>query len=145
MHAVCPSCTTEYEIPDERMRPGRMVRCGRCATRWSPVPAEAVDLDLDAAQPSPPAGPPRGLGRAVVADEAAEASALERLALAVPPPPNPWPLRAAWGGSVAALVVLVGCAFAWRDGVMQVWPSSQRLYAAVGLRPAAEPAPHPVK
>ena len=43
MRIGCPSCNAVYQVPDEQLVEGRVVRCVRCGTDWSPivvVPAE---------------------------------------------------------------------------------------------------------
>jgi predicted Zn finger-like uncharacterized protein len=40
----------------------------------------------------------------------------------------------AWVLSVAVLCVCIGAAFVWRADVMRLWPPSERIYLALGLR-----------
>ncbi len=40
----------------------------------------------------------------------------------------------AWMLTVVAIGVAVGAAYAWRADVMRVWPPSERVYAALGVR-----------
>ena len=47
---------------------------------------------------------------------------------------------AAWGASVVLLILLAAAAYAWRAPIMEAWPPSQRLYAALGLAPAGNAA-----
>jgi predicted Zn finger-like uncharacterized protein len=51
----------------------------------------------------------------------------------VVPPPRPGPPVAAWGGSIAVLVVALAAAVIFRAPVMKAWPPSARLYAGLGL------------
>lgn len=39
MRIGCPSCNAVYQVPDEQLVEGRMVRCVRCGTDWAPVAA----------------------------------------------------------------------------------------------------------
>ena len=48
------------------------------------------------------------------------------------------PVWIAWAASIAVLLLLAWAAYTWRSAVMEAWPPSQRLYAAVGLKSAAE-------
>ena len=47
-------------------------------------------------------------------------------------------VAAAWAASLVALLVLGWVAYEWRGNVMAAWPPSERLYAALGLKPAQE-------
>jgi predicted Zn finger-like uncharacterized protein len=40
----------------------------------------------------------------------------------------------AWVLSVAVLCVCIGAAFVWRADIMRLWPPSERIYLALGLR-----------
>jgi predicted Zn finger-like uncharacterized protein len=48
------------------------------------------------------------------------------------------PVVVAWVASVAVLLLLAWAAYTWRSEVMDAWPPSQRLYAALGLKSTAE-------
>jgi hypothetical protein len=62
----------------------------------------------------------------------------ERLTPAAEEPPasyrNSALAWAAWAASIAVLLLLLWAGYAWRAQVMQAWPASERLYAALGLR-----------
>jgi predicted Zn finger-like uncharacterized protein len=54
MRIVCPSCDTAYMVPDEKLAPGRIVRCGQCGQQWMPAlvpPAPTSLLEPDAPGP----------------------------------------------------------------------------------------------
>jgi predicted Zn finger-like uncharacterized protein len=120
MQIVCPACNAAYEVPQTLLKPGKPVRCARCTRQWVPsidAPEAGPDM-MDTYLPpdeAPMAGtdvvwPARGSpGRAGVA------------------------LRVAWAASVVAVLLLVTGAVAGRAGIMQAWPPSIRLYAALGL------------
>lgn len=135
MRITCPSCHAIYEVPDALLGDAHKVRCARCAFEWTPQSA--------AAQPRPP--PPR----------LRPDLRLERMARAEPQPPLPAPLVereappslrarsrpipalasiAAVATSVLVLIAFGWAAYAWRAEVMQAWPPSQRLFAALGLQ-----------
>ncbi len=42
-------------------------------------------------------------------------------------------LALAWAGSAALIVALLAAGYAFRLPIMQAWPASTRLYAALGL------------
>ncbi len=46
---------------------------------------------------------------------------------------GPLPLLLAWVGSFVLLAALAGVAVVWRAPIMQAWPPSGRLFAALGL------------
>jgi predicted Zn finger-like uncharacterized protein len=125
MQIVCPACSAAYEVPMTLLRPGQMVRCARCAREWVPSP--------DAP------------GEPTVAPMTAAAAAPDWESDGIPP--APWPpqarapmarpnvaLRLAWAASVVAILALGWGAYAGRTTIMQVWPASVRLYAALGLQ-----------
>jgi hypothetical protein len=47
----------------------------------------------------------------------------------------------AWAASLVVLLLLGWGGITWRADLMRVWPPSARLYEALGLAPAAPPAP----
>ncbi len=57
------------------------------------------------------------------------------------PGDSPGKLRAAWAVSVLLLILAAGAAYVWRSQLIDAWPPSQRLYAALGLAPGQPPPP----
>lgn len=132
MRITCPSCHATYEVPDALVgAAARKVRCARCAFEWLPEP-------MATAPPPEPPPRPRPEPRA------------ERPLRAEPLPPLPPPERvptsslrarpapmlasiAVLAISMVVLISLGWAAYAWRAEVMQAWPPSQRLFAALGL------------
>jgi predicted Zn finger-like uncharacterized protein len=135
MHIVCPSCSAAYDVPEARLRPGRVVRCTRCGKEWSPVPEkDKIDFPEPAGghgishrpPPLPPTGP----------------TAMDRLASQPRAPANGAGLRVAWLSSIAAVLALILALILAREPIMHAWPPSERLYNALGL---TEGAPVPPK
>lgn len=68
MKIVCPACAAAYEVPMTLLKPGKAVRCARCAGEWVPPPPapekpmEATPEEIPAAAP-PPEWNPRRRGR----------------------------------------------------------------------------------
>ncbi len=131
MRIVCPSCAATYDVPDERLVPGRAVRCAGCGAGWTP-------RLLQAAMPVPVLMPVPEEPEPAILTEAADESA--------PPDPHPVSLpvspagrrlsRAVAAGWVATVLIVGGAAWAGvtrRDSVMQAWPPTERIYAALGL------------
>ena len=59
MRIGCPSCNAVYQVPDEQLVEGRVVRCVRCGTDWSPIVAVPVgDGDAGAADAGQVPGTP---------------------------------------------------------------------------------------
>jgi predicted Zn finger-like uncharacterized protein len=127
MQIVCPNCTAAYEVPMTLLKPGQTVRCARCAHEWVPSPAGPEVVTVAAALTTP--------ATAAASDWDSEGI-----------PPVPWPpptrasamrsnvaLRIAWAASIVAVLVLGWGAYAWRAAIMEAWPASIRLYAALGL------------
>ena len=157
MRIECPGCEAAYEVPEAQIRPGRSVRCARCALQWQPagesVPmalSEAAEadapVDADATAADPPSGslaqgsalPSGGLpGTASGPRRAATPQPV--VAAAAGGPPRPSRELAAWSaGWVLSVIVLAGLLLSaahWRHAVMRGWPPSIRLYTALGASP----------
>ncbi len=167
MRIVCPSCAAAYQVPDERLVPGQVVRCARCETDWVPlVESEAEPVPEPAPEPEPepelepepepkpkpepvsaPAPEPIPNPALPVADPAPTPSLAADARYVTSPRPGGWALRAAWLASLALVIAAVAGAVVARQSVMRVWPPSIRAYAAVGLTqlyPPEHPTPeHP--
>ena len=133
MKITCPSCAAEYNVPGT-LAAGRVVRCAKCGTEWTPVPP-------DGAEPPPSPPPPEPEPKPGLAPLSA-AMPEPPARLAPPPPPaeqRQWSILAAWLGSGVVIVAALTLAFVFRAPVMQAWPPSQRVYAALGLQEAASP------
>ncbi len=145
MRIVCPECGAAYGVPDALIEPGKQVRCARCNAEWAPVAAtpavaprapaiERLELSPSHQPPPPPAPTVPAGGSLRVASATAERHrppARDHRGAAV---------ASAWLGWVLTIVVLACAAAAavtWRDAVMAGWPPSTRVYAALGLAPAA--------
>lgn len=165
MRIRCPSCQATYDVADALLDPPRMVRCARCTHDWMPepfievdgparhVPAEdeytlgddpSADDGLSFDDPGDTPGPDEKPATGEHAAEHEPLTAIERLSGAQAEPrrrPRDKALTAAWGASIAALVLLAVAGYAKRDRLMQAWPASQRVYATFGLASAAPHAP----
>jgi predicted Zn finger-like uncharacterized protein len=133
MRIECPACAATYEVPEDRLAPGRLVRCARCGSDWMPLPPEPIAEPVrepEPAEPEPEVPSPRlAPSPAVVplpapALERDEAPHL-RLHLSA--------LSIAWALSVIVLLAGIWGAYAGRDAIMHAWPPSVRAYAALGL------------
>jgi predicted Zn finger-like uncharacterized protein len=143
MQITCPSCAAVYAVPDEKLA-GRMVKCARCGTTWTPVvpasPAPTTRAIEHVPEPRKPPmlPPPEPPPRPAVIDEPVHRREPQWpfVDSVVPARPDPRPkgLMVAWVASAALLGAVVVGAYARRDAVMEAWPPSQRLYAAFGLR-----------
>jgi predicted Zn finger-like uncharacterized protein len=132
MQITCPSCAAQYAVPDGRIA-GRVVKCARCGEQWTPVPDAVAPLPPLTPMFEPPPAPEAP--RPVVAPrKLAEPVAEPPLEPKLAGPRRPVALIAAWGASVVLLIVIAIGAYAARDGIMQAWPPSQRLYGALGFR-----------
>jgi predicted Zn finger-like uncharacterized protein len=127
MQIVCPTCAAAYEVPMTLLKPGKAVRCARCAGEWVPsLPASDAPMDAQAQAAS-------------VAAPASEFVPEVNRSSRRPPTPRPFParpnmaLRIAWAASVVVVLLLGWGAYAERAVIMQTWPPSIRLYAALGL------------
>ncbi len=162
MRIACPACAAAYEVPDRLLAgPARTLRCSRCGADFAlprataPEPVAPPPAEVTAPEPPPPP--------VVAAPEPPLPSpepepAPEPEAKPEPPPvvapiaaaPRPEPLamtarapvvqaepsRALAGAWIASLVVVLGAVlgfFAFHAKVMELWPASTRLFAALGL------------
>ena len=124
MLVACPSCATEYDIPEDRLSAGRAVQCARCGGRWTPIeapppPAAMEDVSAPNAEPEPKAAEP-----------------VTPMAVRTTPtkPTGDRLLLVAWAGSILILLASGYAAIAWRDDITRLWPPSARLYATFGPR-----------
>jgi predicted Zn finger-like uncharacterized protein len=126
MQIVCPDCTAAYEVPMTLLKPGQTVRCARCAREWvpsavapfEPMVAPTMAATAAAAPDWEPDGIPPAPWSPPVRSPTARANVV---------------LRLAWAASIVAVLVMGWGAYAGRATIMQVWPASIRLYAALGL------------
>ena len=133
MRVDCPACAASYDIPDRLLVSGRKARCARCGHDWVPVtepPADALALAADPEPPEPEALPQDGPAPQMVMPPAV--TAMDRLKMTAPPPPNPLHLRLGWVASISAMAALVACVLVWRDPIMRAWPPSTRLLGLWG-------------
>jgi predicted Zn finger-like uncharacterized protein len=139
MRIACPSCSAAYDVPDPQVPPGRVVRCARCGSEWTPAgpvppsPPPAVEPPPPEPEPEPePFVRPRP---APVPEPAPRESAMDRLAAHPALPQSKLRLRLAWAASMLLIVLCVAGAIAWRTQVVESWPPSARMYAAFGMHP----------
>jgi predicted Zn finger-like uncharacterized protein len=117
MILTCPSCSTRYSVdPATLGADGRAVRCARCGHNW---------------RQTPPADMPRRLD-----------SMFEREVPRPLPPGSNLPAlrerrqrinRIGWILLVLFLAVVLGGGLGAREGIVELWPASGRLYDAIGL------------
>jgi predicted Zn finger-like uncharacterized protein len=127
MQIVCPACAATYEVPMTLLRPGQSVRCARCAGEWVPSPA-TPQMPIDAR--------PEAMSDTAPAPElgAANTRPARRPPAGQPIAPRPnLTLRFAWAASIIVVLLLGWAAYAERSLIMQIWPPSIRLFAALGL------------
>jgi predicted Zn finger-like uncharacterized protein len=138
MRITCPSCRATYEVPDALLAGGaRMLRCARCASEWTPQPAAAPP----ATPPDPPPFRPEPRPERTPRVEPLQPLPAPHIEGEPPPslrvrsrPMPGLPSMIAVAISLLVLVALGWAAYAWRAELMQAWPASQLLFAALGLR-----------
>jgi predicted Zn finger-like uncharacterized protein len=133
MILTCPECATGYFVEDGHIRPeGRRVRCAACGARWTaypePKPAPADDAPLSA-EPAPQSAeqiepPLKAEELPKVFRTRAEEEKRLRHALVG---------GAAWGSAAVIVLSLVAAAVVFREQVVQSWPQTASVYAAIGL------------
>jgi hypothetical protein len=126
MQIVCPACAATYEVPMTLLKPGQVARCARCAGEWVPSPAVPEAPMESVSEETPGAAPEREFEPEVARPRrppmARPAAARSSVAL-----------RLAWAASVIVVLFAGWEAYAARTTIMQAWPPSVRLYAALGL------------
>lgn len=134
MRIACPACAASYEVPDRLLAgPARTLRCSRCGADFALPRAEAPAP----AAPPPPAVVPEPPPPAA-APEPPPAPAPRPEPLAAPRPtaaaeaPSPVLLRA-WVASIAVVLAAIVSLLVFHGAVMDAWPASRRLFAALGL------------
>jgi predicted Zn finger-like uncharacterized protein len=144
----CPDCAAAFEVPERLLAdPSRPLRCSQCRTVF-PIPESAAPKtkgwrDPEPIAPPPPAPPPPPPPAKAEESPAGKAPApdLPNEPL-VAPDSAPEPakdkassrsLRAAWAASILVLILGGVGAVAQRAEIMEVWPPSARLFAALGL------------
>jgi predicted Zn finger-like uncharacterized protein len=138
MRIACPSCSAAYDVPDPLVPPGRVVRCARCGSEWTPAgPTPPPEPEVEPPPPELEPEPDPFVRRraAPVADPAARQSAMDRLAADPALPQSNLRLRLAWAASVLLIVLCAAGAVAWRAQIVESWPPSARMYAAFGMHP----------
>jgi predicted Zn finger-like uncharacterized protein len=144
MRIECPRCSAAYDVPERLLTGRKSLRCARCGTEWTaglaaappgelPLPEQAPPVELNES-PAPEEAPPRVRPPRTMSLDRPSPTAMQRLINIAEPPPRSslWP-AAAWTASILVLALLLWAAFAWRTDIMQAWPPSTRVYAALGL------------
>lgn len=152
MRIACPACNATYQVPDDKLVAGRIVRCARCGTDWAPlevISASGGDPEPEAAEsqaavspdpePTPePAPEPAIELRKQAIEEDIPLPRPPVLPVAPPADRGSMVLAFAWIVSLAVVTAAVAGLYAGRERVMKTWPPSTRAYAAIGL--AGHPA-----
>ena len=156
MRIECPGCDAAYEVPEAQIRPGRSVRCVRCAVQWRPG-GEPVEAVVAPSPVEPPGEAPADPGdfdpgnEEAGRDEPVRDGVVRLRQSGVPaqliPVDEPvaqgagaslrklatW--RMGWMASLLLLGGLLVSATYWRMAIMQDWPPSVRLYTTLGAGP----------
>jgi predicted Zn finger-like uncharacterized protein len=123
MILTCPNCATQYSVDPDRIGPeGRTVRCKQCAHIWREIPLEQPGTAKNAPQPMAEDVP----------QPKAEVDAPRRRRSA---PLRERPKRANLAGWVALgalLFAVLGGGWLMRERIVDAWPASARLFAAIG-------------
>ena len=141
MRIVCPACAAAYEVPEDRLAPGRIVRCARCGADWAPLMAEAEPI---VPEPSPEVGPspeplppPEPLPEPPLEPPSVPVATTPMVERSEPEKrPRQAPVAVGWVLSLLVLAALGWGAYATRTEVMRAWPPSERAYKAIGLSDA---------
>jgi predicted Zn finger-like uncharacterized protein len=132
MRIACPACAAAYEVPDRLLAgPARSLRCSRCGADFPLPRSEAPEAAPPPAPPELKAEPPRVIDLGPPPGPRPEPLA-SRALTPIPEPPSP-ALARAWVASIAVVAAAVIGFLTFHAKVMEVWPASTRLFAALGL------------
>ncbi|MBW6397983.1 zinc-ribbon domain-containing protein [Roseomonas sp. HJA6] len=136
MRIDCPACAATYEVPDRLLAgPARTLRCSRCGADFA-LPRVAAPAPPPVAEP-PPAAPPVPEPQVATEPPPAPPPRPEPLAMVARTPPDeaatPRGLVGAWIASLVVVVAAILGLLAFHAKVMEIWPASTRLFAALGL------------
>jgi len=124
MILICPNCATQYSVDPDRIGPeGRTVRCKQCAHVWREVPPEQLAEDEKIPQPVAEVAP----------QPKAEEAGPSRRRRSVPLREHPKHTNpAGWVALGAILFAVLGGGWLMRERMVEAWPASGRLFAAIG-------------
>lgn len=136
MRIACPSCAATYDVPDRLLAgPARTLRCSRCGADF---PLPHVEAEAPTSTPAEPALPTAASPEPVAEAVPVPAPRPEPLAPRQPAvaeaaeAPSPALLRA-WVASIVVVVAAIASLLVFHAKVMEVWPASMRVFAALGL------------
>jgi len=142
MRIECPGCGAAYEVREELLPPGRLVRCTRCGRSWVPLgaPAPAGSGAAPVERPAETGAPVRRRAvplrvRSRLAAPAAQEEPAPDLRMPTESPREGRDLWAPLVGWAASLLVVAGAVVAlwvWRAELMAAWPPAARLFQALG-------------
>lgn len=122
----CPSCSTRYRAnPESIGATGRRVRCASCGHVWTAeteIPTVQDAPQVEPAAETPAAPEPESMPHK--AFRARQERKRHTLSMAA--------AGGAWGGLLAACMILFVCAWIFRVDVVTLWPRASSAYAAVG-------------
>ena len=140
MRIACPSCAAEYDVPESRVKPGKMVRCARCGGEWMAadeadenVVGSVLTTPAVAAQPEPQREPqpePQSEPQRQPAASRPATTAPGRTPASRSSPPSRVMLVGAWALTAFVLIGAVVAVVVWRDAVVRIWPPSGRILAS---------------
>ena len=151
MILTCPSCDTRYSVDPASLIPdGRTVRCANCAHTWTERPPGDMPKTVED-EPGPPEPEPEpepqltpqlegddGVGDDFEVPSIEDVTVEAALNLAAPVTRAPkkrigMGAVIGWSSIAAVLALVIGGGWFFRDGVMEAWPPSSKLYELVGL------------
>ncbi len=117
MILTCPSCSTRYAVDPATLGvDGRTVRCARCGHNWRQAPPADMPQRLDFIfERETPRPIPPGSNLPALRERRQHIN------------------RVGWILLVLFLAVVLGGGFGAREGIVELWPASGRLYEAIGL------------
>ena len=147
MRIACASCNAAYDVPPERVPPGKGVKCARCGTVWIPVeridagpvitPTPAADVVTwpeTAARETPELDVPVPVGNGDEPDNAGPAALVPLVAARPAAALRNGAVLIGWALSILLLAGIGWAAVQHRATIVQAWPSAARAYALIGLR-----------
>ncbi len=129
MRIICPACETAYDVPESALAPGRLLRCARCRSEWTPMPAQEVPekRNEESIPVVPPVAPLPKTMETLFGPTSVPVAATRPTGPRVS-------VIAGWLLSFLLLGSLGYAAVRWRQPIERVWPPSSRAYALLGYR-----------
>lgn len=133
MILTCPNCSTRYSIDPLSIGPeGRAVKCAKCGNKWREFPPGDMPKSVtdDIPDIAPPADGADGVNQEGLSIEQMTAAQKPKASPAKPAKNGRW---IGWLVLLLVIAVIIVVGFFGRNYVVQIWPSSAKLYQSLQI------------